>query len=152
MATLRLFGQYIYRKMFDLDPWPTPPARPRAPAEVKWARWLRKRLSTLWSRGANAPQPGIGPAAGGGPPRVEYSYTVYWTKQVRAWDAARREGVGAALADVLAQPDFEDNAYERRYTVAGLDEQAHAGASLLALRKVLEAFAAGEAADEAPAG
>jgi hypothetical protein len=141
MATLRLIGQYIYRKMFDLDPWPTPPARPRPPTEVKWARWLRRRLNSLWSRQAPAP-----PApTGGGPPRVEYSYTIYWTKQVRAWDAARRAAVEAALAQVLAQPEFEDNAYERRYTVAGLDEQAHAGASLLALRKVLEAFAAGEA-------
>jgi predicted PurR-regulated permease PerM len=144
MATLRLIGQYIYRKMFDLDPWPTRPARPRPPAEVKWARWLRKRLSTLGSRRADTQA-----AAGGGPPRVEYSYTIYWTKQVRTWETARREAVQAALAEVLAQPSFEDNAYERRYSVAGLDEQAHAGASLMALRKVLEAFAAGEASEEA---
>jgi predicted PurR-regulated permease PerM len=148
LATLRLIGQYVYRKMFDLDPWPTPPARPRPPAEVKWARWMRKRLSMLWSGRAKTPAE----TRGSGPPRVEYSYTIYWTKHVRAWDPERREAVGAALAEVLAQPGFEDNAYERRYTVAKLDEQAHAGASLLALKKVLEAFAAGEATDEAPAG
>ncbi len=49
LATLRLFGRYIYRKMFDLEPWPEPPARLRAPAELKWARWMRRRLSSLWA-------------------------------------------------------------------------------------------------------
>ncbi len=49
LATLRLFGRYIYRKMFDLQPWPEPPPRLRAPAELKWARWMRRRLSALWS-------------------------------------------------------------------------------------------------------
>jgi hypothetical protein len=147
LATLRLFGQYVYRKMFDLDPWPERPARPRAPAEVKWARWLRKRLSGLWPRPASSAPT----RAPGGPPRVEFSYTVFWTKQVRDWTPARREAMQAALAQVLAEPGFEDNAYERRYNVAGLDAQAHAGASLLALRKVLDAFAAGEAPEEAAA-
>jgi len=74
------------------------------------------------------------------PPRVEYSYTVYWTRQVRGWDAARRAAVRAALLAVLAQPGFESNAYERRYQVSGLDDMSHAGASLLALQKVLAAF------------
>jgi len=75
-----------------------------------------------------------------GPPRVDFSYTIYWTKQVRAWEAERRAVVRAALERALAQADFEANAYARRYAVPGLDEQAHAGASLLALRKVLAAF------------
>ena len=75
-----------------------------------------------------------------GPPRVEFSYTIFWTKQARLWDAARRETIGAALADVLAQPGFEPNDYERRYRVPGLDEQGHAGASLVALGKVLDAL------------
>lgn len=75
------------------------------------------------------------------PPRVDYSYAVFWTKQVRGWDAARRAAMRAALLLVLAQPGFEANAYERRYRVPGLDEQAHAGASLVALKKVLNAFA-----------
>ena len=26
LATLRLFGRYVYRKLFDLDPWDDPPA------------------------------------------------------------------------------------------------------------------------------
>jgi len=75
-----------------------------------------------------------------GPPRVDFSYTIFWTKQVRSWDPARRAAVSAALEQVLAQPGFEANAYGRRYTVAGLDDLAHAGLSLLALRKVLAAF------------
>jgi len=50
LATLRLFGRYVYCKLFDLDPWPDPPALIRAPPERKWARWLRQRLSGLWTR------------------------------------------------------------------------------------------------------
>ena len=73
-------------------------------------------------------------------PRVEFSYTLYWTKQVRQWDAARRAAIMEALEPVLAQPGFEPNAYERRYAVPGLDDLAHSGASLLALKKVLTAF------------
>ena len=92
---------------------------------------LRRR----WQRPASAPAP-----APLGPPRVDFSYTIYWTKQVRQWDAARRAAVAAALRPALAQPGFEANDYERRYRVSGLDDQAHAGASLLALDKVLRAF------------
>jgi hypothetical protein len=75
-----------------------------------------------------------------GPPRVEFSYTIFWTKQARQWDATRRRAVAAALEAVLGQPGFEANDYQRRYRVEGLDEQGHAGASLLALKKVLEAM------------
>ena len=74
------------------------------------------------------------------PPRVDFSYTVYWTKTVRRWDAARRTAMAEAVMAVMAQPGFEANDYERRYRVADLDELAHAGASLVALRKVLAAF------------
>lgn len=74
------------------------------------------------------------------PPRVEFSYTIYWTKQVRGWDAARRVAIAEAMQPVLSQPGFEANAYARRYSVPGLDAQAHSGVSLLALKKVLEAF------------
>jgi len=73
-------------------------------------------------------------------PRIDFSYTVYWTKHVRQWDAARRAAVREALRHVLTQPGFEPNAYARRYTVPGLDAQAHSGASLAALKKVLAAF------------
>ncbi len=74
------------------------------------------------------------------PPRVAYSYTLFWTRQARAWGTGRRAAVAAALGEVLARPEFEPNAYERRYTVPGLDESAHSGESLLALEKVLEAL------------
>jgi predicted PurR-regulated permease PerM len=59
MATLRLIGQYVYRKMFDLDPWPDPPARVRPPTEVRWWRWLRLRAAGLWVR-RNPPSGGPG--------------------------------------------------------------------------------------------
>lgn len=75
------------------------------------------------------------------PEQIEFSYTVFWTRQVLGWDAARRAAIRAELRRVLAQPDFVNNAFSRQYTVAGLDEQAHAGASLLALDKVLTALA-----------
>ncbi len=43
LATLRLFGRYVYRKMLDLDPWPEPapaalPPKQTGPAGV--SRWL----------------------------------------------------------------------------------------------------------------
>ncbi len=74
------------------------------------------------------------------PERIDFSYTVFWTRQVRGWDAARRAAVRAALHPVLTGQEFVNNAFSRQYTVPGLDDQAHAGASLLALEKVLAAF------------
>lgn len=102
---------------------------------------LRRRLRQAPASAAPAPLSIPTPAPRPlGPPRVDFSYTIYWTKQARSWDAARRAAVAAALPAVLAQPSFEANDYERRYRVSGLDDQAHAGASLLALDKVLRAF------------
>ncbi len=75
-----------------------------------------------------------------GPPRVDFSYTIYWTKTARRWDEKQRAAMAEAVMAVMAQPGFEANDYERRYRVAGLDDLAHAGASLVALRKVLAAF------------
>ena len=75
-----------------------------------------------------------------GPPRVDYSYTIYWTKTARGWDEKRRAAMAEAVMAAMAQPGFEANDYERRYRVAGLDDLAHAGASLVALRKVLAAL------------
>lgn len=77
-------------------------------------------------------------------PAVDFSYTIFWTKQARQWSPERRAAVQAALAAVLAGEGFLNNAYERRYTLAALGAQAHAGASLLALDKVLTAFAQAE--------
>jgi predicted PurR-regulated permease PerM len=50
VATLRLVGRYVYRKMFDLDPWPDPPAAVRMAAERTWIRWVRRRASDWWNR------------------------------------------------------------------------------------------------------
>ncbi|MBV6394954.1 MAG: hypothetical protein HFACDABA_00525 [Anaerolineales bacterium] len=44
LATLQLFGQYTFRKMFDLDPWPDPPAK-AAPASPS----LWKRVRAWWA-------------------------------------------------------------------------------------------------------
>jgi hypothetical protein len=94
-------------------------------------RWVRRRPAPAVVRPAQAPP---------GPPRVAYSYSLYWTKQARTWDSARRAAVIEALAAVLAQPGFEANDYERRFAVPALDAQAHAGASLVALGQVLAAL------------
>ncbi len=44
LATLQLFGQYTFRKMLDLNPWPEPEARP---GPRRRAHWLA-RLRSLW--------------------------------------------------------------------------------------------------------
>ncbi len=46
VATLKLFGLYVFRKMFDLDPWPDPELDPK-PIEFPWYRWGRQFLSWL---------------------------------------------------------------------------------------------------------
>jgi hypothetical protein len=73
-------------------------------------------------------------------PRVEFSYAIFWTKQALAWPASRRAAVLAAVQDLMRRPDFELNDYHRRYTLPGLDSNAHAGRSLAALEKVLIAL------------
>jgi hypothetical protein len=96
--------------------------------------WRRRRPPVP---AAPQPQPG--------PPRVDFSYTIFWTRQARAWSAERRAQVADGLAEVLAQPGFETNDYARRYRVPALDGQAYAGASLNALARVLEALARDDA-------
>jgi len=47
IASLRLFGDYVYRKVFDLDPWPEPPSAPPPPPAppLHWPPvWLKKLL------------------------------------------------------------------------------------------------------------
>jgi predicted PurR-regulated permease PerM len=42
IATLRLFGRYAYRKLFDLDPFPEPPPQAPKPArKFEWPKWLK---------------------------------------------------------------------------------------------------------------
>ncbi len=71
--------------------------------------------------------------------RIDYSYTVFWTKNARLWDAAKRAVVARHLAKLIASADFDANFYQRTYTLTDVDG-AHSGASLLALQKVLEAL------------
>ncbi len=71
--------------------------------------------------------------------RVDYSYIIFWTKNARLWEAAKREDVGRHLTDLIASPDFDANFYQRTYLLDGVDG-AHSGASLLALQKVLQAL------------
>jgi predicted PurR-regulated permease PerM len=50
LATLRLFGWYVYCKMFDLNPWPDRPPMHRPPPERTWFRWVRLRVTSLRAR------------------------------------------------------------------------------------------------------
>jgi len=70
----------------------------------------------------------------------EFSYSIYWTKVVRGWDAARRLEALEGAERILAGAGFVSNEFGRRYRVPEIDGSAHSGASLLALRKVLKAF------------
>ncbi len=52
VATLKLLGSYIFKKMFDLDPWPDPEVELQ-PIEFPWYRWSRQLaewLKTVWLR------------------------------------------------------------------------------------------------------
>ncbi len=55
-------------------------------------------------------------------------------------DPTRRARIAQEVRILLAAPDFVPNAYVRRYRVPALDDGLHAGASLLALQQVLQAF------------
>lgn len=79
--------------------------------------------------------------------RIDAGYRLFWTKMALAWDGTRCAEVAARVAAVIARPDFENNALERRFYVEGLDDLAHSGASLLALAEVLRALAAFDADD-----
>jgi predicted PurR-regulated permease PerM len=41
VATIKLIGIYVFRKMFDLDPWPDPEEESK-PVEFPWYRWSRQ--------------------------------------------------------------------------------------------------------------
>ena len=71
--------------------------------------------------------------------RVAYSYSVFWAKTARLWDAAKGEAVARQLAELTTSTDFDASFYQRTYTLAEVDG-AHSGASLLALQKVLQAL------------
>jgi hypothetical protein len=72
--------------------------------------------------------------------RIDFAYTIFWTKMVRTWNEEKRKAIAARVARLTASPEFVNNAFERKFEVEGLDGLAHAGASIVALKKVLEAF------------
>jgi hypothetical protein len=74
--------------------------------------------------------------------RIEMGYRLHWLTLAVGWEPDRRERLAAAVAVVIAAPDFVSGGLERRYTVDGLDDRAHSGPSLLALAEVLRALAA----------
>jgi hypothetical protein len=91
------------------------------------------------------PRPPSGPAEPLTEQRIDFAYTVFWTKMARGWDADRRGQMAARLAALIASPDFVNNAFSRKFEVGGLEDAslgqtAHSGASLLALQKVLSAL------------
>jgi len=50
VATLKMLGMYIFRKMFDLDPWPDPEVELHR-IEFPWYRWYKQLvewLKTVW--------------------------------------------------------------------------------------------------------
>ena len=52
VATLKFLGIYVFKKMFDLDPWPEPEVELHR-IEFPWYRWSRqlvKWLKTVWLR------------------------------------------------------------------------------------------------------
>lgn len=52
VATLKLLGIYVFKKMFDLDPWPEPEVEIH-PIEFPWYRWTRRLvtwLKTVWAK------------------------------------------------------------------------------------------------------
>ncbi len=73
-------------------------------------------------------------------PKPDFSYRIYWMKTAREWPRERLDEVERALRRTVERDDFEANAYERRYRIDGLDDEAHAGASLMALLQVIEAL------------
>jgi hypothetical protein len=90
---------------------------------------LRENLRRRFGRGAD-PQV----------QRAAFAYVVYWTKTVGGWTPERRAATLRAVLDLAARQDFVPTTYQRRYRLAEVDASAHAGASLIALRQVLEAM------------
>jgi hypothetical protein len=70
----------------------------------------------------------------------DYAYTLYWARQIQEWEAGRRAEIALTVEAVISEPSFRPNEFYRVYSVPGLDDSAHSGASLVALMKVLAAY------------
>ncbi|NDJ77335.1 MAG: hypothetical protein GYB65_13865 [Chloroflexi bacterium] len=69
--------------------------------------------------------------------RIDAGYRLFWLKTALEWDTDRRTMIAERVAAAITEPGFAANGLERRFRVAGLDDQAHSGASLLALAAAL---------------
>ncbi len=72
--------------------------------------------------------------------KIDYAYSIFWTKIAREWDTDRKALMAERVDALIASPEFQNNPLKRVYFIEDLDEFEHAGASLLALQKVLAAF------------
>ncbi len=70
---------------------------------------------------------------------IDYSYTIFWTKTARLWPLNQRSSVAKNLETLINSSDFKANPFDRHYTLEDVDG-SHSGASLIALKKVLEAL------------
>lgn len=70
---------------------------------------------------------------------IDYSYTIFWTKTARLWPLDQRSNVAQNLETLINSVDFKANPFDRHYTLDDVDG-SHSGASLIALKKVLEAL------------
>jgi hypothetical protein len=95
---------------------------------------LRQLVRRLFGRSGDPQRPGHEIAD---PRPSDYAYTLYWAREARSWSKARRHEVAAALDNVLSDPAFQPNEFYRTHTILELDDTAHAGASLLALKGIL---------------
>jgi len=82
---------------------------------------------------------------------TDYAYAVYWTKTARAWRPDRRRSALQAVRAIRERPDFRATVHERLYHLDDVNSSVHAGASLIALERVLQAMesdSSGGPADE----
>jgi hypothetical protein len=73
------------------------------------------------------------------PSASQLSYAAHWVGVTGNWTLDRQRELLRQVQGLMESPEFSPTAFERRYVLAGLDEIPHAGASLTALRGVLEA-------------
>jgi hypothetical protein len=88
---------------------------------------IRESIRRLLARGASPPDP-------------DYSYIIYWTKEARTWSRNFRQEAMTEVESLFSEPGFVANEYQRRYQLPQVDASSHSGASVLALRKVLQAL------------
>ena len=72
--------------------------------------------------------------------QASFSYEVYWAKTARLWTPEHRAQALQAVRGLLSRSEFVTTLYDRTYRLEEVDATPHAGASLVALQRVLEAL------------